>query len=346
MNLKNTVGAMGCFAAALLFVACQDKGSPDAAVVESATSPEAEVKTLYVGPTMADCVGVAPMTCLLVKDSPDAEYGMFYDPIEGFDYVPGYEYELRVEVAERENVPADASALVYSLVEVVGKKKAGLALEDGGWELKARAGIHIAFQGGKLSGHAGVNRYFGNYELDGAALAIGPAGSTQMAGPQEAMEQEQRFLKDLGRIAKYRIVGKELRLIDGEGQVALVFVPRKQLALSAVQWRATGVNNGKGGVVSVLAGTEITAKFEASGMLSGNGGCNNYSGSYELDGEKLRIGALGQTRKMCARPEGIMEQEANYFRALGYVANYRIDGKTLELRSEKGALLVQFAVKP
>ena len=61
-----------------------------------AESAGGEETTLYVGPTQADCVGAGPMTCMLVKTEPDGEYTFFYNQIEGFDYIPGYEYELLV----------------------------------------------------------------------------------------------------------------------------------------------------------------------------------------------------------------------------------------------------------
>ena len=53
-------------------------------------------KTIYVGPRQVDCVGVAPQKCLLVKEKPGEDWTMYYDQIQGFDYEPGYEYELRI----------------------------------------------------------------------------------------------------------------------------------------------------------------------------------------------------------------------------------------------------------
>lgn len=69
----------------------------------------------------ADCTGVAPQKCLLVKmgDTPDWEF--FYNNIEGFDYEEGYEYVLDVKEEKVENVPADASSLKYTLVKEISK---------------------------------------------------------------------------------------------------------------------------------------------------------------------------------------------------------------------------------
>ncbi|MFN2161519.1 MAG: DUF4377 domain-containing protein, partial [Candidatus Promineifilaceae bacterium] len=83
-----------------------------------------EEMTLYVGPELVDCVGAHPQTCMLVRESPDEEYQFFYGQIKGFDYEEGYEYELVVNVTDRENPPQDVSPQEYTLVEVVSKTPA------------------------------------------------------------------------------------------------------------------------------------------------------------------------------------------------------------------------------
>ena len=79
------------------------------------------VLEVTVGPEMEDCVGSAPMRCLVV----DGE--LFYDSIEGFEHDEGYEYRLRIERYEAwpgEEPPQDASRYGYRLIEVVGKERA------------------------------------------------------------------------------------------------------------------------------------------------------------------------------------------------------------------------------
>jgi len=46
------------------------------------------------------------------------------------------------------------------------------------------------------------------------------------------------------------------------------------------------------------------------------------------------------TKKTCARPAGVMEQETQYLKALATAATYRMDGDRLELRTADGALAV------
>ena len=78
-------------------------------------------KTLFVGAEQVDCEGFVPQTCLLVKEVESAEWELFYDDIEGFEWEAGYEYELRVRVSPIENPPADASSILYELIEIVSQ---------------------------------------------------------------------------------------------------------------------------------------------------------------------------------------------------------------------------------
>ncbi|MCE2527779.1 MAG: DUF4377 domain-containing protein [Actinomycetia bacterium] len=74
---------------------------------------------LWIAPELADCVGVGPQKCMLVKESVDAEWEFFYDGIKGFTYTEGVSYILDVEIFEVTDPPADASSLEYRLVRIV-----------------------------------------------------------------------------------------------------------------------------------------------------------------------------------------------------------------------------------
>ena len=74
-----------------------------------------------VASTTADCVGVAPQKCLLVKKGDAKQWTFFYSPIEGFSYEAGYEYVLSVKESKAESTPADASSIKYKLVKEVSK---------------------------------------------------------------------------------------------------------------------------------------------------------------------------------------------------------------------------------
>lgn len=50
---------------------------------------------------------------------------------------------------------------------------------------------------GRVAGKSVINRYFGSYRAEGDTLTFGPLGSTMMAGPPEAMAEEQLVLRGL-----------------------------------------------------------------------------------------------------------------------------------------------------
>ncbi|HGN1704991.1 TPA: DUF4377 domain-containing protein [Providencia rettgeri] len=79
-------------------------------------------RTFYVDSSLADCVGVAPMKCMKVKENPNDDWQLFYNSIQGFDYQPGFTYTLQVKQFDVPNPPADASSIRYELVKIVEKK--------------------------------------------------------------------------------------------------------------------------------------------------------------------------------------------------------------------------------
>ncbi|WP_216080954.1 DUF4377 domain-containing protein, partial [Shigella sp. FC1967] len=67
------------------------------------TSSTGTTKTLLVDPQLYDCVGVAPMKCMKVKELPSGEWSLFYQNIDGFEYKAGTEYTLKVNVTDIPN---------------------------------------------------------------------------------------------------------------------------------------------------------------------------------------------------------------------------------------------------
>jgi heat shock protein HslJ len=73
----------------------------------------------------------------------------------------------------------------------------------------------------KVGGNSSCNRFTGSYTFSETQLSFGQAASTRMACPQVLMEQEQRFLAALARIAQVQLENGMLELTDADG--ALVF---------------------------------------------------------------------------------------------------------------------------
>ena len=79
--------------------------------------------TMYVSSETGESYGFdqTPEVCMLVKfDNPNGDWehlGLYR--IEGFTYVKGHEYELRVKMTTLANPPADGYSRTYSLVKIV-----------------------------------------------------------------------------------------------------------------------------------------------------------------------------------------------------------------------------------
>jgi len=80
-----------------------------------------EIKTIFIGPELMDCVGIAPQECMMIKEPQSSYWTYFYETIKGFEFEPGYQYELKVNVTEVDNPPADKSSLNYELVNIISK---------------------------------------------------------------------------------------------------------------------------------------------------------------------------------------------------------------------------------
>lgn len=333
--------------------------TPAGTTDETAVQPSAEgdVKTLYVGPELVDCVGVGPQTCMQVKENPADAYTLFYQQIEGFTFEPGYEYELLVSVETIENPPADGSSLKYTLVNIVSQtpvtteSTAELTLVGTLWQLQSIQGMPalvdaevtaVFGEDGSLSGGGGCNRYNTSYTVDGANLTINDAiASTMMACADPVMQQETAYLAALPTAVTWQIDGSSLTLTDAAGAVVAVYTAVMPTSLTGTTWQLTSFNNGLGGVTSLLADTAITAVFGEDGSLSGSAGCNNYNASYTLDGSNITIDpAISTTRMACA--EDVTQQEAAYLAALPNAATFVIQGDSLELRHTTGSLIASY----
>lgn len=78
---------------------------------------------------------------------------------------------------------------------------------------------------GKVTGQGACNRFGGPYELDGAALSVGPLMSTRMACPPVVMDQERRFLALLEQGGTLRLDGEGLMHFTAPSDETLRFAP-------------------------------------------------------------------------------------------------------------------------
>ena len=202
------------------------------------------------------------------------------------------------------------------------------------------------FKDGQVSGNTACNSYSGSYEVDGKNITFGMMASTMMACPQPVMDQEAGYLASLEQVATFEVTEDSLKMFDTGGEVVLTFTPIEPASLTGTNWMLTSYNNGKGGMQSLVIGSEITANFDEDGRMSGSAGCNTYNASYEATEDTISIGVIASTEMACMDPEGVMDQEVLYLAALQNAAVYTIRDDRLEIRDQDGAGVAYYSVMP
>jgi heat shock protein HslJ len=210
-------------------------------------------------------------------------------------------------------------------------------------ELPAGLTTEATFASDRVSGRAAVNTYRGAFQADGAEgeLSVGPLASTQIGGPPEALAAETDYLKALESAATFSSDGERLTIADASGETVLTYEASDATIVGA--WQVTGYNNGKEAVVSLAAGSEITAVFGEDLTLTGDSGVNTYRTTYETtpgSGGATGIAIAPPASTLKAGPPELMEQEQRYLRALESAATYTIQAGRLELRDGSDAIAV------
>ena len=108
-------------------------------------------------------------------------------------------------------------------------------------------------------------------------------------------------------------------------------------SIAGTQWLLSSVNGRH--VDRSERGPEIhMALDDEAGSVSGFGGCNQFKGSYQLQGSKLALGNLAVTAMACA--EG-GDSEPEFLQALGALDEVRVNGRTL-VGYHQGAVIISF----
>jgi heat shock protein HslJ len=78
-------------------------------------------------------------------------------------------------------------------------------------------------------------------------------------------------------------------------------------------------------------------------LISGLAGCNSYSGNYQVDGNQLTFGEIIATEMACQEPQGIMQQEQQYLRALFEdITSYQLTDDKLLMQNEAGETILEY----
>ena len=106
-------------------------------------------------------------------------------------------------------------------------------------------------------------------------------------------------------------------------------------------WRLTSIEG-----QAVPAGTDprqdAQLTFDGAGRVSGSGGCNRLTGSYQRNGTHLKIGPLASTRMACI-DAARGQLEARFLAAIEATTQYSIANGELVLIGSRGQTLARLA---
>ena len=85
-----------------------------------------------------------------------------------------------------------------------------------------------------------------------------------------------------------------------------------------------------------LADHPITFEFDNEGNIAGDGSCNRFGGSCQIEGDKIKLGPLRSTRRAC-EPE-VMQQEHKFLALLAAATTWSLDGDNLVLTTPDGEI--------
>lgn len=240
------------------------------------------------------------------------------------------------------------ATLMLTCFAATGRPADTTVLNGTGWILSDLCGqpllpdrqVTIHFDNGRIHGTDGCNRYRGTYTIEGDKLQLSRnLASTMMACEEPVMQQAEAFLGALTKVNGFWKDAGRLVLLDADGN-GVATLTEQRLELAGTFWRVIAYNNGKQAVVNVLEGSDPTVEFGDGGTLRGSAGCNSFTATYATSGQGIKIGRLAATKKVCIRPRGVMEQEAQFLKALENAAVWLLDGDQLELRTSLHSLAV------
>jgi len=230
--------------------------------------------------------------------------------------------------------PANLGGTSWRLVEFQGGDETVLKPDD-------PSKYTIAFQpDGRLSTRFDCNRGRGSWKSAGPPqLEFGPLALTRAMCPPGSLHDH--LVKQWPYVRSYVIRDNHLFLsLMADGGI-YEFEPMSTettVELENTYWKLTHL--GESPISREFQVKEPHLIFNTgTNRANGTGGCNQVSGSYEVDGSRLTLGPMIGTMMACEKG---METELGFTDALGKVSGWKIAGRELELTDAEGMVLARF----
>ena len=183
----------------------------------------------------------------------------------------------------------------------------------------------------------GCNNLMGNFEVKAPNKIKMTRGiSTMMAC--DNMDVELGLSRIIPTITNYKLANDTLSLLDAKKNIKAQFKLKKEnkSALLKGGWELDYMGMASAPVEELFPTKKPTLEFDIKEeTFTGNGGCNTYSSTYQLDGHKLKFSAIASTKMACPALEG----ESMYFKNLQGISSFSVNDDQLTLITDDIAVL-------
>lgn len=193
---------------------------------------------------------------------------------------------------------------------------------------------------GTVSGSGGCNSYNAGYSAQDGQISVDLPISTMMAC-ETGMEQEQAFLQLLEAAESY-LIGMGTLEISTAGGAEILRFSAQHLPLENVRWLLASIDGqllpeGVTANMTFTPGDSPAAQGQEN-TINGNAGCNDFFGSYTIEGDTFSAGPFGATQMMCEEP--VMQVEQAFLAGLESTQSYQITLNQLIINTATGSLLL------
>lgn len=191
---------------------------------------------------------------------------------------------------------------------------------------------------GKASAQTGCNSIGAQVTIDGDTITVGEKESTLIGCPEELQAFEKALDGAFSGKLKAKVEDKKLTLTtDGGDSIAMS--AEKPAPLVGTGWAVNSLVSGE--TARSLPkdkkgeSPKATLTFAKDGTVSGNLGCNTFSGPAKVTDSTITFGPLKSTRKLC--PEPGMSVERDLMKVLKGEVTYEVHHRELTLKAADGA---------
>lgn len=198
--------------------------------------------------------------------------------------------------------------------------------------------LHFDIAGKSVNGNDGCNNIFGSYQTSGLnGITIGDKLAATMMFCQGVSDQ--LFMSALKQTTKFTIEQGQL-IFSNKDQVIAKF--DQVVDLVDTQWELTFIQTKDRSAFTLQDRFPMgipTLSFTGE-TVSGNAGCNNFSGGYSIENEELAFGELATTMMLC---DGV--DDSLFLNNLNNAPVYKIENGELVLAAKDGLVLLRFKKK-